>query len=188
MARGRGVTLNLDGTPRKARSDKGVPRLTDPRLFWVRVTPGPHCWTYPTNGHEYGRVRWNGVYQYAHRLVWEWMNGPIPKGLFVCHHCDTPRCVRPSHQFQPNAAPVEAVPRSLPRPSGPEAGGGPRLPPDVGSEHGQERPRLHGSRSRMTPATRAAARHDTGLLGNRLPSTVLPLLRSPEYRPFPGSR
>jgi hypothetical protein len=99
MARGRGVTLNLDGTPRKARSDKGVPRLTDPRLFWVRVTPGPHCWTYPTNGHEYGRVRWNGVYQYAHRLVWEWMNGPIPKGLFVCHHCDTPRCVRPSHLF-----------------------------------------------------------------------------------------
>lgn len=33
------------------------------------------------------------------RYVWEQANGPIPHGLHVCHHCDTPRCIRLSHLF-----------------------------------------------------------------------------------------
>ncbi len=35
----------------------------------------------------------------AHRWAWILKNGRIPIGMDVCHHCDTPPCVRPDHLF-----------------------------------------------------------------------------------------
>jgi HNH endonuclease len=42
----------------------------------------------------YGRVsRTDGGSQFAHRIVWEHHNGPVPAGRQVCHRCDNPPCV-----------------------------------------------------------------------------------------------
>lgn len=36
---------------------------------------------------------------YAHRESFILEHGSIPTGLSICHHCDTPPCVRASHLF-----------------------------------------------------------------------------------------
>ena len=49
-------------------------------------------------GHGHFRVGRGTVHQ-AHRVTWEWVHGPVPRGLCVLHKCDTPPCVRPAHLF-----------------------------------------------------------------------------------------
>lgn len=36
---------------------------------------------------------------YAHQVAWTLYNGSIPRGMLVCHKCDTPCCVNPTHLF-----------------------------------------------------------------------------------------
>ena len=52
------------------------------------------CWLWQRSSTSdgYGKVQFNGRMWRVHRVVWMLANGPIPEGLCVLHHCDTPGC------------------------------------------------------------------------------------------------
>lgn len=70
--------------------------------FWPRIEKrADGCWIWHgcKDGAGYGYVTVISRPVSAHRIAYRIAKGDIPKGLEVCHRCDTPLCVNPDHLF-----------------------------------------------------------------------------------------
>lgn len=71
--------------------------------FWQKVDKTNTCWLWTANKNNQG---YGLIYSHEHRrkvlasrVSYELAHETIPEGMYVCHTCDTPACVRPDHLF-----------------------------------------------------------------------------------------
>lgn len=76
-----------------------------PERFWSKVerrTAG-ECWEWKAGFNLAVQPRpifWiKRRQEYAHRVAFSLIHGPIPEGKWVCRRCDNPKCVNPNHLF-----------------------------------------------------------------------------------------
>jgi hypothetical protein len=76
-------------------------------FFWSKVQKTDSCWLYqanlnpvPNNKWKGGAFNFRGLRGVPSRISYFLKHGAIGEGMFICHHCDRPRCVNPDHLFE----------------------------------------------------------------------------------------
>lgn len=85
-----------------------MPRRPVSERFWEKVEKTDTCWLWRAGPHrddlnvigvfQLGRGEDEGLIRAPH-YAWLEAGNEIPSGMFLCHKCDTPKCVRPDHIF-----------------------------------------------------------------------------------------
>jgi hypothetical protein len=65
----------------------------------IKISEDSGCWVWTAKKSKsgYGRYMVNSRFQFAHRVSYEALVGPIPAGLYVDHVCFNHACVNPEH-------------------------------------------------------------------------------------------
>lgn len=67
--------------------------------YEIITETGCWIWLLSPTFYGYGVFCINNIRHRAHRYSWFMHYGEIPNGMMVCHSCDIPACVNPSHLF-----------------------------------------------------------------------------------------